>query len=265
MSETPLVAVAAQRSRRAARCVVSFSLAPSRGRGADASRAGGERKAPQLPGSLKNDADARFVDPHRCRGRRSPSSPARPSSARASRPRSSRSRPKSWTCRSSGSITLVTADTARTPNEGYTAGSQSMQDSGTAIMHAAAQVREILIARGGAARSACRARAAHARSTASMRCAGRPQHRPTASSYRTRLLHVEAQPRIAAARRRRRAGVIGKSMPRVDIPAKVDRRRDLRSGPAPAGHGACARRAPAELRRAACQSWIQRASRGCRA
>jgi nicotinate dehydrogenase subunit B len=29
-------------------------------------------------------------------------------------------------------VTLVTADTARTPNEGFTAGSHSMQDSGTA-------------------------------------------------------------------------------------------------------------------------------------
>ena len=43
-------------------------------------------------------------------------------------------------------ITLITADTARTANEGYTAGSHSMQDSGTAIRHAAAQVREILFA-----------------------------------------------------------------------------------------------------------------------
>jgi nicotinate dehydrogenase subunit B len=42
-------------------------------------------------------------------------------------------------------ITLVTSDTDRTPSEGYTSGSQSMQDSGTAIMHAAAQAREILI------------------------------------------------------------------------------------------------------------------------
>ena len=42
-------------------------------------------------------------------------------------------------------ITLITADTERTPNEGYTAGSHSMQDSGTAILHAAAQVRGILI------------------------------------------------------------------------------------------------------------------------
>ena len=43
-------------------------------------------------------------------------------------------------------ITLITADTARTPNEGYTAGSHSMQDSGTAIMNAAAEVRAILVA-----------------------------------------------------------------------------------------------------------------------
>ncbi|MFT8246307.1 molybdopterin cofactor-binding domain-containing protein [Roseomonas sp. BN140053] len=43
-------------------------------------------------------------------------------------------------------ITLVTADTGRTANEGYTAGSHSMQDSGVAIRHAAAQVREILVA-----------------------------------------------------------------------------------------------------------------------
>ena len=35
------------------------------------------------------------------------------------------------------SIRLVTADTALTPNEGYTAGSHSMQDSGTALRYAA--------------------------------------------------------------------------------------------------------------------------------
>ena len=43
-------------------------------------------------------------------------------------------------------ITLVTADTARTADEGYTAGSHSMQDSGTAIMNAAAEIRAILVA-----------------------------------------------------------------------------------------------------------------------
>jgi nicotinate dehydrogenase subunit B len=42
-------------------------------------------------------------------------------------------------------IKLITADTAQTVDEGYTAGSHSMQDSGTAIRHAAAQVRAILL------------------------------------------------------------------------------------------------------------------------
>src|SRR6202166_4352031 len=44
------------------------------------------------------------------------------------------------------SLKVVTADTKLTANEGYTSGSHSMQDSGTAIQHAAAQVRELLMA-----------------------------------------------------------------------------------------------------------------------
>jgi nicotinate dehydrogenase subunit B len=43
-------------------------------------------------------------------------------------------------------LTLVTADTALTANEDYTTGSHSMQDSGTAILNAAAQVRQLLVA-----------------------------------------------------------------------------------------------------------------------
>ncbi len=42
-------------------------------------------------------------------------------------------------------ILLITADTARTPDEGYTAGSHSMQDSGTAVRDAAADVRALLV------------------------------------------------------------------------------------------------------------------------
>jgi hypothetical protein len=42
------------------------------------------------------------------------------------------------------SINFVTADTARTPDEGLTAGSHSMQDGGTAIANAAANVRMLL-------------------------------------------------------------------------------------------------------------------------
>ncbi|MFC0407631.1 xanthine dehydrogenase family protein molybdopterin-binding subunit [Roseomonas elaeocarpi] len=60
-----------------------------------------------------------------------------------------------------GRITMVTADTGRTANEGYTAGSHSMQDSGTAIRNAAAQVRAILLSeaagRWGVDAASCRA------------------------------------------------------------------------------------------------------------
>lgn len=44
-----------------------------------------------------------------------------------------------------GKVTVVTVDTDLTPDEGLTAGSHSMQDSGTAIRNAAANVRMLLI------------------------------------------------------------------------------------------------------------------------
>src|SRR5271170_2517075 len=44
------------------------------------------------------------------------------------------------------SLKVVTADTKLTANEGYTSGSHSMQDSGTAIQYAAAQARALLVA-----------------------------------------------------------------------------------------------------------------------
>ncbi|HVI56012.1 MAG TPA: molybdopterin cofactor-binding domain-containing protein [Luteibacter sp.] len=40
---------------------------------------------------------------------------------------------------------FITADTALTPDEGYTAGSHTMADGGTAIFHAATQVRQMLV------------------------------------------------------------------------------------------------------------------------
>ena len=82
--------------------------------------------------------------------------------------------------RARAQITLVTADTAKTPNEGYTAGSQSMQDSATAIRHAAAQVRDLLI---GAAAAAlrCSGRAADGEGRRGHR-RRRPQRSAMASS-----------------------------------------------------------------------------------
>ena len=80
-------------------------------------------------------------------------------------------------------IRLVTADTGATPDEGFTAGSNSMKDSATTVRHAAAEVRELL-----------RRRASN--------------------------LHVAPNPKAPlkdpAAYR-----IVGKSVARVDIPAKV--------------------------------------------
>jgi len=44
-----------------------------------------------------------------------------------------------------GRITVRTAETGGSPNEGYTSGSNSMEDSGTAIRQAAAEARKILL------------------------------------------------------------------------------------------------------------------------
>lgn len=114
-------------------------------------------------------------------------------------------------------IDMVTADTARTANEGFTAGSHSMQDSGTAIMHAAAQVRGLL-------RNAAAAEfnvAAEALSTAdgSVRTFdGRSiGYGPLAAKLN---LHVEAST-DSLLKDPSGYRLMGTSMPRVDIPAKL--------------------------------------------
>jgi CO/xanthine dehydrogenase Mo-binding subunit len=109
-------------------------------------------------------------------------------------------------------IELVTADTARTPDEQYTAGSQSMQESGTAILHAAAQAR-VLLAELAAKRLGIPAAQLSIRDGAVNRVA-------YSELVAGQELHVRAQPqsplRDPAART-----VMGKSLARVDIPAKL--------------------------------------------
>ena len=43
-----------------------------------------------------------------------------------------------------GSLQVISGDTALSPNQGTTSGSQTMSDGGTAVQAAAAEVREIL-------------------------------------------------------------------------------------------------------------------------
>jgi nicotinate dehydrogenase subunit B len=116
-----------------------------------------------------------------------------------------------------GQIQFITADTAKTPNEGYTAGSQSMQDSATAIRHAAAQAREILIGV-AAARFGVPADQLTANEASVTAVDGRSASYADLAS--AELLHVEAQPQ-SKFKDPSSYRFIGKPMERVDIPAKV--------------------------------------------
>jgi CO/xanthine dehydrogenase Mo-binding subunit len=114
-------------------------------------------------------------------------------------------------------ILLVTADTARTPNEGYTAGSHSMQDSGTALRHAAAQVRAVL-ANLAAQRFGVDAAALKLTDGAVLTPDGRRAR--YGELLKGQDLHLRADPSIQP-RDPASHTIAGKSLPRVDIPAKV--------------------------------------------
>jgi nicotinate dehydrogenase subunit B len=114
-------------------------------------------------------------------------------------------------------VSLVTADTSRTIDEGYTAGSHSVQDSGTALRNAAAQVREILIAE-AARRLKMPGDKLHADGGAVI---GPNEARITyAELVSANLLHVEAQP-VSRLKDPSFFKVMDKPVQRVDIPAKV--------------------------------------------
>lgn len=114
-------------------------------------------------------------------------------------------------------IALVTADTARTPNEGYTAGSQSMQYSGTAILNAAAQVRGILVSL-----AAQRFDVPAERLTLEKGVVREPGGRSAsyASLVTGQELHVRAAPKSPLLDPTRHR-VMGQALPRIDIPGKV--------------------------------------------
>jgi CO/xanthine dehydrogenase Mo-binding subunit len=114
-------------------------------------------------------------------------------------------------------IVLVTADTARTPNEGYTAGSHSMQDSGTALRHAAAQVRAVLAGL-AAKRFGIDAAALSLRDGSIAAPDGR---RVTYGELLAgRQLHLRADPSVPVLAPAAHT-IVGKALQRVDIPAKV--------------------------------------------
>jgi len=113
-------------------------------------------------------------------------------------------------------VDIVTADTARTPDEGVTAGSHSLEDSGTAILNAAANVR-VLLVEAAAWRYATAADQIVMRDGAAHTADGRTVGYGELVSGLT--LHVAAKPNVP--RREGGAKIIGENLARVDIPAKV--------------------------------------------
>jgi CO/xanthine dehydrogenase Mo-binding subunit len=115
------------------------------------------------------------------------------------------------------SLKVVTADTSLTANEGYTSGSQSMQNSGIAILNAAAQVRAILLAE-----AARRFDLGEENLRTENGAVVAPDGRRLAYGelVAADMLHVQAQPK-SKLKDPSTFKVMGQPIPRVDIPAKV--------------------------------------------
>src|SRR5712692_6686753 len=116
-----------------------------------------------------------------------------------------------------GSLDVITADTHRTANEGYTSGSNSMKDSGTAIQNAAAQVRELLVAE-AARRLDLPAENLRTENGAVISPDGK--RLSYGDLVAADMLHVQAQPK-SKLKDPSAFKVMGQPVPRVDIPAKV--------------------------------------------
>ena len=115
------------------------------------------------------------------------------------------------------SLKVITADTGLTANEEYTSGSHSVQDSGTAIQNAAAQVRALLLAE-AARRLDLPVENLRTEDGAVISPNGR--RLGYGELVAGNMLHVQAQPQ-SKLKDPATFKVMGRPMPRVDIPAKV--------------------------------------------
>jgi CO/xanthine dehydrogenase Mo-binding subunit len=114
-------------------------------------------------------------------------------------------------------INMISGDTARTPNEGQTAGSQSIENSGTALRMAAAEVRALLIDLAAKQLSAAAGELSVADGVISApdgRAIGYGEL--VASLDLNREATAKAAPKPPA-----RHKLVGKSTARLDIPGKV--------------------------------------------
>ena len=114
-------------------------------------------------------------------------------------------------------ITVISGDTGRTPNEGQTAGSQSVENSGTALRMAGAEARAILLELAAERLGVAADMLSIADGTISTTDGRKVGYGELAAEVDLkREATAKATPKPASAHR-----IVGKSVPRTDIPAKV--------------------------------------------
>jgi CO/xanthine dehydrogenase Mo-binding subunit len=116
-----------------------------------------------------------------------------------------------------GLINFITADTALTPNEGYTAGSHTILDSGTALFNAAAQVRQLLV-ESAARQWQLEPSTLSTRDAVIVAADGRSMPYTEAIAGVDLHRYASVQSPVAEPAQFK---LIGHSLPRLDIPAKV--------------------------------------------
>ena len=114
-------------------------------------------------------------------------------------------------------INVVTAVTALSPNEGVTSGSMSIEQSGTAFRYAAAEARELLLARAGAKLGVSIEQLSVNDGVVSSRSGGSVSYwEITDDSLLQREATGEAKPKSHTMHK-----IVGTGAPRIDIPRKV--------------------------------------------
>ena len=114
-------------------------------------------------------------------------------------------------------VRLAPADTSRSPDEGITSGSRSIQESGIALRYAAAEARDLLLQRAAAKLGGTLEQLSVRDGTITARSGGSATYWELATDD---LLAREATAEIAPKTPEQHA-VVGAAVPRLDIPAKV--------------------------------------------
>ncbi len=116
-------------------------------------------------------------------------------------------------------VHLVMGDTARTPNEGYTAGSMTINTSGTALRQAAAEARRALLEMAAAELDATIDELAVSNGVISV--IHDPQRKTTYAELMGGKIFNREIPEDVPVKRPGQYRIVGTSTPRLDLPSKV--------------------------------------------